>query len=61
MKFQNTTFIFLNGPTDSCTDKPKPICSPLFFKVGDIKIGLTWVNIIFLTLAQNMACGHSLR
>ena len=35
MKFQNPSLnFFLNGGTDTCTDKPKPICSPLFQSWG---------------------------
>ena len=38
MKFQNPSFkIFLNGQMHARTDKPKPICSPLFQSWGHKK------------------------
>ena len=61
MKFQNPSLnFFLDGRTDGrCTDKPKPICSPLFqswghkdnlFKFYPRQLGLSFsVNISLLT------------
>ena len=34
MKFQNPNLIFFFERTDGRTDKPKPICSPLFQSWG---------------------------
>ena len=45
MKFQNPSLNFFER-TDGLTDKPKPICSPLFF-FGTIKTGF---------LAMHLSC-----
>ena len=42
MKFQNPSLSFFER-TDGLTDKPKPICSPIFF--GTIKTGFLAMHL----------------